>query len=207
MHFDTIVDYSTLRAPQTIRLFHGTPVRPEDMGACIQPVQARTSTSHGRVIDHGPRPAVSTSTNCWFPAIRSLLHPKHVDFVGVELYPLLSRGANAAQAAYIFTAAAAIQRMVERQSQGFVYGSERLPACAERFASRKDLAEWRVYEPLVWDWAVTSSVYDLPPDLLVIDADESTAREFIRRFTASNTPPLELSVTLGMTVTPLHNLL
>ena len=181
-------------------LIHGTPVDPVQMGSHILPFQAMTGTlKPGEVVEHGHK-AVSVSKTLRFPTIRSLLHPQHPDFLDVELYPLLSRITNAAQQAHIFTSSRAIQRIREQKSQGYIYISEAAPPSTICFNDREDIAEWRVPEPLYWDWATSTSAEDLPADLLVIKENDRDAREFIARFAESEKSPLATAQSMGVAV-------
>ena len=196
------VGMTTLRLCETAGSFHGTHIHPDTMGEFIVPAQAITGRPDGTQVNHGPRAAVSVSTTLDFPAIRSLLHNKRSEFKG-NFYPLLSRIANALNEPYIFTSATALDILIEQELKGFIFGNEKLPDKAERFTERKDLAEWRIPAEVRWDWAAITTHRDLPENLLVIDAGSDDAREFIQRFEASVTDPLDLAHSLGVSVAAL----
>lgn len=90
--------------------------------------------------------------------------------------------------------------LIEQELKGFIYGNEKIPDAAECFSERKDLAEWRVPAEVRWDWTAATTYHDLPEDLLVIDAASADAREFVKRFETSETKPLELAHSMGVSV-------
>lgn len=183
-------------------LFHGSPIGPEAMGDIIQPHQAKTRIK-GALIDHGPRSAVSTSSTLDFPITRSLLHDRHPAFKGSPPFPILSRKANLNGEAYIFTAAEVLRHLHDNEAQGFVYASHHPPDSAAPFVGREDLAEWRVPEPLRWDWVGRTTIDDLPENILVIDSSEEAARTFLDEVPERSEHPFELSRHMGVLVSRL----
>lgn len=192
-----IVDCASFR-PSPRMLFHGTPVHPDQMGKFVLARQAQHHIGEQR-INHGPQPAVSTSSDLVFPAIRSLLHEGHKD-VGQDFPIILNRLEDNQGRPFIFTAAELVKHLATQKSKGFVYATASPPAGAAPFDERADLAEWRIPESMRWDWVGCTTVADFPPDLLVVDAPAAETQTFLDAFIQSNTPPLELSKRLGITV-------
>jgi len=180
-------------------LFHGTPIDPDTMGDVIRPHKAQ-SRRNGSLVNHGPAAAISTSTTLRFPCIRSLLHDNHPDLTRREFYPLLSRRTDAGGKPYIFTSAGALEILSYNKSAGFIYANSESPITAAPFEEREDLAEWRVPEPMTWEWVGRTSVRDLPEDLLVVDAASDRAKEFLDLLPLSYDHPLSMSKDNGIAV-------
>lgn len=169
------------------------------MGKFIRPQQAQHRIN-GQCINHGPQAAVSASSDLVFPVIRSLLHDAHAALDGQGFPIILNRMEDGKGHPAIFTLAAVIEKLADKQSEGFIFANVLPPANAEPFEERSDLAEWRVPGEMSWDWVGRTTIEDLPSQLLVIDAPETEAQEFLDIFTQSTLSPLELSVKLGVAV-------
>lgn len=177
-----------------LTLFHGTLVDPDTMGDYINTNQATTLTDNtgAHIAKHG-RPAVSTSSTTEFPRLRSLLNKRQPSLSGNEFGITLMRIPTPNNKAYLFTSARILQELHNSNAHGYVYASIEPPPSAEPFPEREDLDEWRVPEPLKWDYAMKTRVTDLPSGLLVVDAVKDTTIKYLDQVEQSTTHPLEVS--------------
>jgi hypothetical protein len=185
------------------RVYHGSPVPPEQMGTCINPVQARSGRKAGERVAHGIM-AISTSAHPYFPIIRALIHNKRTDISEAGQRSYLFCVSNKRGDRYAFTPTCVYDLLTSQQSLGYVYGIEQPPTAStiqfEPEIYRGHMNEMRILEPTSWDWVASVDASDLPGDMFVIDGDNAAAQHYIDYFRESEYDPLILAEQLGSKV-------
>lgn len=192
-----LINCATYQAPTPRALYHGSPIAPDELGPQIDPRLA-VFFFKGQRIAHGEHSVVSMSSTLGFPVIRSLIHYDHPDMPDNGFHLDLSRRLNRAQQPFFFTSVETVEQL--RDSHGYVYGANHPPTSAKPYAERQEIDEWRVPEPVVWDWAGRVTLHDFPASLLVVDGDHEQIDTFIEAFEASMEHPLTVGQETGVNV-------
>ena len=185
------------------RVYHGSPVSPEQMGKYIHPVQARSGRKAGERVAHGIM-AISTSKHPYFPIIRALIHNQRTDLAEAGERSYLICTSNKKGDRHAFTPTCVYDLLESQQSIGYLFGIEQPPVATsiqfEPVVYRGHFDEVRIVEPTPWSWAASVDVSDLPADMFVVDGDNDAMQYYIDAFRKSEHDPLILAEQLGTKV-------
>lgn len=169
----------------SVRLYHGSPLSPKEMGFLIEPRQAYWVDARMRRFTHG-EPAVCLDTQIDFPIMRALLKEDTspvLSNMDLNDTVVLSVRNDFNEKPVFVTSARVYNALNSQAATGHVHLVERPKDCRAYFDNiqNRELNEIRWPESLLSLGSVAVRAYDLPEHLIVADAPRSKLQPALAR--------------------------